>query len=367
MLLTCFTLSWLVIVTLFSFPKYTYEKDVFYRDDNDEFIFAGSGDETSTSEDVQTSPDNCPDRLGAKDLVNCPTDVPSDIECKKFILRHNDSLTKQKPGGKIVPELEEALGIYEYIGTMNMVDKGQYGQVYLSINSKPHLIFNDPSRGWQGTGVRNDSRWDDLRGYKELTLFYTNQDVPQADKCYREKSIDDCTDWKTKRAIDGSVVSDKGLSIECETKMKTVGDWTNEGKCEQVNETCADGMGRQMQKRTCDPGNIDNCTDLDKQQTITCNPDCPSKAADMTSKAPIPGPGNETQDNSVSAKATVAPTIAATTGKANGNGVAKTTEGENQEDGTAKGEGRANCGQQLLLLLLSLIFSMKQKMMETYI
>ena len=65
--------------------------------------------------------------------------------------------------------------------------------------------------------------------------------------------------------------------LNAETKMKTVGNWTNEGKCEQVNETCADGMGRQMQTRTCESGNIDICTDLDRQQSIACNPDCPSK------------------------------------------------------------------------------------------
>ena len=44
-----------------------------------------------------------------------------------------------------------------------------------------------------------------------MTLFYTNQDT--ADIC-QEKSIDDCTNWKTKRANE-EVVSDKGLSTEC--------------------------------------------------------------------------------------------------------------------------------------------------------
>merc|ERR1712080_453525 len=97
------------------------------------------------------------------------------------------------------------------------------------------------------------------------------------------ESIGDCVDpkWRTKRE-DNDFKVDPRPSFQCETQPKILGNWTNDGVCEPINSSSKCGeedQGNQMQKRDCEPGDIDICNnDTDIHRSIPCMFPCPTEA-----------------------------------------------------------------------------------------
>ena len=51
---------------------------------------------------------------------------------------------------------------------------------------------------------------------------------------------------------------------------KSLGDWTNDGKCVATGANPKCGPGTQIQTRTCTDGTFDKCTDPDRERTVSC-------------------------------------------------------------------------------------------------
>ena len=56
---------------------------------------------------------------------------------------------------------------------------------------------------------------------------------------------------------------------------KSLGDWTNDGKCAAIGEDPECGPGTQTQRRTCTDNCrtscvCDRCTEADRQRNVTC-------------------------------------------------------------------------------------------------
>ena len=62
--------------------------------------------------------------------------------------------------------------------------------------------------------------------------------------------------------------------MNVETNEKVLTGWKNDTGCIQINDTCAENMGFQKQTQDCTDGNIDICTDADRNRNQTCNPSC---------------------------------------------------------------------------------------------
>ena len=65
---------------------------------------------------------------------------------------------------------------------------------------------------------------------------------------------------------------------------KVFGDWFDVGECNAtgVDKTC--GPGEKRQQRSCQNGTIDQCTERDKERSISCSlPDCPKKVGNWSS------------------------------------------------------------------------------------
>ena len=73
----------------------------------------------------------------------------------------------------------------------------------------------------------------------------------------------------------------QSLCYISETQPKILGNWTNDGVCEPINSSSKCGeedQGNQMQKRDCEPGDIDICNnDTDIHRSIPCMFPCPTE------------------------------------------------------------------------------------------
>ena len=94
----------------------------------------------------------------------------------------------------------------------------------------------------------------------------------------KDGTADKCTKADTEKKI--SCADAKTALPSC---PKVLGKWINEGSCRGIGADPSCGKGNQDQKRTCEDGTLEKCTQQDKTQTISCSdagtalPDCSSK------------------------------------------------------------------------------------------
>ena len=82
-------------------------------------------------------------------------------------------------------------------------------------------------------------------------------------------TVDKCTKTDRQRTVDCGAAGT--LLPNCKVGAKSLGQWTNDGKCAATGADPKCGPGNQIQTRTCTDGTIDKCTDADRKRTVSCN------------------------------------------------------------------------------------------------
>jgi hypothetical protein len=97
--------------------------------------------------------------------------------------------------------------------------------------------------------------------------------------------IRNCTDG----TIDKCRLEDIQISSTCRDAdiqlpdcKRVVGNWTNIGPCTATGEDSSCGIGVMLQKRSCEDGTRDKCSDVGVERLVSCSslPPCPKNLGD---------------------------------------------------------------------------------------
>jgi len=353
--------SWLILPFSLSLSKDTDGKEVFFRNDKDEFIQARP-DDTEPDPDFEPigsaclNNSNIPEKL--KKLVRCKTNETENITCGRFIAKYDNKTTDPPP--KLNADLDSVLQakIFEYIGTR----EGGKGPVYLSTKSDgdPVIVYNfdnndKPNIGWRGNVVRTASiTWKQLEGSN--ILFKTEF----GENACKTPHIENCTEGAWSVLIgdgSGEHVPYPALFFECEILPYFTDKWIS-GNCTSSDPEKECGEGKRTQTKECIVGNIDDCSifqDSENQITTPCNITCPTTDDTTGTQNPLPD-STEVISNDSEATEVTNPTNGPNGKKTEATKPDTGTTAEGDDNAT-RSSGRTYKAGNVLMFLLSIILS----------